>query len=120
MGRGCALEAVRYDKALKADLGRLLTEYGNHVFVLRHHPLRPLLLSFPVKHHWRQLADVDLIDRSAWELVIQVNALGLMGAGSVLVPRPGCGAGGLLWEDVLPVLAKHLDDRFVAVDFTHD
>lgn len=120
MGRGCALEAARYDPALKADLGQLLVERGNHVHLLRARPSKPMLISFPVKHHWCDPADLELIERSAKELVDLCNVHILLQTrrqGCVLVPRPGCGAGQLDWDDVRPVLLRHLDDRFAAVHF---
>lgn len=35
---------------------------------------------------------------------------------TVLLTRAGCGNGGLDWNDVKPVMAKLLDDRFIIVD----
>lgn len=118
MGRGCALQAAQFDPTLKGDLGKLLTEHGNHVHLLRHRVCKPMLISFPVKHHWREPADLDLIERSARELV-ELCSIHLLdkNPGGVLVPRPGCGAGQLEWDDVRTVLLRHLDDRFVAVHF---
>ncbi len=31
------------------------------------------------------------------------------------LPRVGCGNGSLDWEDVQPILERHLDDRFILV-----
>lgn len=45
---------------------------------------------------------VDLVNRHDW--------------GTVALPRIGCGLGGLSWQDcVQPMLAQHLDDRFVVL-----
>ena len=39
------------------------------------------------------------------------------GYNKVLLPRPGCGHGGLNWErDVKPLLQERLDDRFIVVN----
>ena len=38
------------------------------------------------------------------------------GFDTVVLPRPGCGNGGLRWQDVRPLLGLSLDDRFIVVD----
>ena len=56
-----------------------------------------------------------LIRRSARQLVALANKFGYR---EVLIPRPGSGNGKLSWEDdVKPVLAGILDDRFTLVTF---
>lgn len=119
MGRGIAYQATQRDLDVAARLGILLQEYGNHVHIIHENPL---WLSFPVKHHWKEQADIELIERSTKELteVIQdeitykhwkdhnIKSL-------VYLPRPGCGNGRLSWNDVRPVIEPYLDDRFVVV-----
>jgi len=69
-----------------------------------------------VKHHWRERADLILIERSARELVDFVTDLWERGPATICLVRPGCGNGGLDWKDVRPVLAPLLDDRFMVVE----
>jgi hypothetical protein len=121
MGRGCALEAAnRYNAqhttpgrrpvTLQRRLGHYLTAYGNHVGVLVPPPPWTLVV-FPVKHEWMELADLALIQQSAYELIALADRLEWR---RVVLPRPGCGNGGLTWDQVQPLLWD-LDDRFVVV-----
>ena len=108
MGRGIAKEAAIRFPRLPFDLGDKLQRLGNHV-----HSFSLLqLITFPVKHHWQEQADPELISRSVVELVYVVTILKIK---SVYLPRPGCGNGRLKWEDVRPLLLE-LDDRFTVVE----
>lgn len=61
------------------------------------------------------VADPALIAQSCLELVALADAHGWR---RVLLPRPGCGAGGLDWaHDVRPRLCDLLDDRFTVITF---
>lgn len=112
MGRGCAFEAKEKFPDIAKRLGDQLKRIGNHVTFLN---TNPAVLSFPVKHHWYQRADLDFIARSAGELK---GIMGGYGRDTIIVlPRPGCGNGGLRWEDVKPVLEPILDDRFHVIAF---
>lgn len=112
MGRGCAYEATQRYPGIAKMLGDQIKKYGNVVNVLS---VDPWLFSFPVKHHWKQKADLDLIRRSAEEAVVKI---GIVGTGDVVViPRPGCGNGQLTWAEVEPVLSPILDDRFHVITF---
>lgn len=136
MGRGCALEASQIFPDLKESLGYLLKTKGNHC----HHILireGTSLVSFPVKPvikkyeskedvvSWHREAeytkgcyvpgfiapaDLEIIYRSCLELVDMANNWKW---DSVILPRPGCGAGELDWEtQVRPILLGILDNRF--------
>lgn len=63
---------------------------------------------------WGSVADVGLIIRSAKELVTTADHHKWE---SIVVPRPGCGAGELNWAKVGPILSAILDDRFYAITF---
>lgn len=109
MGRGCAREATRLIGGIEYKLGGLLRKYGNRPFRLCRYNGADLA-SFPVKHHWKETADPALIERSAHQLVQMADRFGYR---NVLIPRPGCGNGGLDWQSrVRPILAAILDERF--------
>ena len=125
MGRGCALEAKQRWPALAATLGTYITRFGNRVTYFQDYNL----FTFPVKHEWMQKADIDLIKLSAEQLSLHA----LHSWEVILMPRPGCGNGGLQWcscpegwvglphEDlckgVKHLIAPILDDRFHVITF---
>ena len=108
MGRGCAAEAKKKFPKLPLLLGASIRTHGNTVqyFVDQN------LFSFPVKHQWWEMADLELIRESAKDLQRK-----LLGSSTCVLPRPGCGNGGLRWQDVKPVIADILDDRFHVITF---
>lgn len=128
MGRGCALEAKQQVTGfnLAKHLGGLIQNKGNHVHFLYTDGQQDGIdvYSFPVKHVWNEKADIKLIERSAHELVrLMVGMPSDRGylvndkTSVILLPRPGCGNGHLLWEDVKPILQPILDDRFRIITF---
>ncbi|ABK98694.1 macro domain-containing protein [Pelobacter propionicus] len=112
MGRGVAAQAASLFPDMAQLLGRRLVEGGNHVQYLGEN-----IVSFPVEHSPYQVPDLRLIERSARELVALADEQGWR---SVVVPRPGCGGGGLSWNEVRPILDRCFDDRFtvISVDST--
>ena len=117
MGRGCAREAAARITGLEYHFARLLRRHGNRVMRLTRPRKGAALASFPVKRHWREDADPDLIVRSARQLVALANKFGYS---RIVLARPGCGNGSLRWEDVHPLIADILDDRFTVVTFPQE
>lgn len=112
MGAGVAAQALERFLDLDKVLGRSVEARGNLPFYFygmysRH------IFSFPVKPHWRQSADLELIRKSARDLAVvaghpvHVNE-------TFYLPRPGCGNGRLLWSDVKPVI-EFLPDNVIVV-----
>ncbi len=110
MGRGIALQAKARYPGIEHVLGRLIRENGNHVNLVTGN--YPNIISFPVKSHWRQKADLKLISQSAGELVRLIDQQASYGLLTIALPRPGCGNGKLRWEDVRSIIRPILDNRF--------
>lgn len=107
IGRGVAKQAACRFPDIACTLGILLTEQGSHVF-----DLGCGIITFPVEETAWSLPDLRIIAASAQELRLLADQSGWR---QIVVPRPGCGGGGLAWKDVQPVLAPWLDDRFVII-----
>lgn len=113
MGRGTAAQAKRRYPGLAVRIGNMIKVYGNHVYMFQMNTTKgEMLITFPVKHNWQEPADPELISRSVKELLHLSSRV----HGNFYLPRPGCGNGGLHWDDVKPLLSKHLDDRFIIVE----
>jgi hypothetical protein len=111
-GRGCARQARDRFPDLPRRLGELLRRGGNHV-----HYLGDGLVSFPVEETPWENPDPRLIRRSAGELRELADRSGWQ---TVVVPRPGCGGGGLEWRHVRPLLVEAFDDRFIVITAAGD
>lgn len=123
MGKGCAFEATKRHPKLPAKLGEAVKHHGNHVHwaLVYLDRLYRNVASFPVKPAgsywqpgWMMKADPELIKRSAQELSTLADSQLWT---EIVLPRPGCGNGGLNWVDVKPILADILDDRFTCMTF---
>lgn len=113
MGAGCAKEAKEKVNNLEYVLGRALDNIGNHTTLLGYYEDKGIA-SLPVKHNFWEKADIKLIERSIHELIAITDQHGFE---SVVIPRPGCGNGGLLWEDVRGDIMGYLDDRFTIIGY---
>ena len=116
MTAGCALEAAERWPWLSKVVGDRLKRHGNHVHAVWDGISEQWIVTYPVKVHWRDDADLDLIQRSAQELKDLADRLDWR---RVVLPRPGCGYGRRDWKDVEPLLGA-LDDRFVVVTWKED
>jgi len=142
MGRGCALTAQQMFPDLPELLGSKLTNHGNVVHHLRDvitHDGKIAIVSIPVKpahiikctingksnivdHFNHRVSDGDEVPGfyAKANTVIIAGALVQLVAladahpewKTIVMPRPGCGAGELSWEMVKPMLEEVLDDRF--------
>lgn len=111
MGRGCALEAALKFPDLSKYLGSLVKGFGNIPLVLE----KQTIITFPVKYHWHEKANLNLIIQSAHMVKKIVDMMELK---ELHIPRPGCGNGKLDWSVVKPELKKiFTDDRFIIVSF---
>jgi hypothetical protein len=106
-GRGVARQAVQRFPGIAEKLGTLLSLRGSHVYFLGCG-----IISFPVEETAWSLPDLRIIARSAQEIRALADAEGWP---RIIVPRPGCGGGGLAWQDVKPIVEPWLDDRFLLV-----
>lgn len=70
------------------------------------------LISFPTKTDWRKPSSMTLIERSAKQLMLLIEAMNWQ---NILLPRPGCANGGLCWTDVKELLLPILDDRVTVI-----
>ncbi len=119
MGRGCAKELIDRQPDFALQLGEKLGVFGNTTILWDHEitpNVTPRVITFPVKHNWWEDADLELIAKSATELMSFLNAKHL-GLTKVYLPRPGCGNGKLAWEIVKPIIEGILDDRVIVVTF---
>jgi ribA/ribD-fused uncharacterized protein len=109
MGKGIALQAKERFSSIDKTLGTALKQRGNHVHCLCRKDGK-YVLSFPTKNNWRDKSDIELIKQSCTELIKKMDEVGIK---TCILPRPGCGNGGLKWEEVKKVIAPLLDERVV-------
>lgn len=140
MGKGCAAQAARAWPGLDQKLGNMIKRYGNRAMKLGAVDGK-VLVAFPVKttreecepgkgnvvRHmqmrmkegqmvpgWACVASPEIIIRSAHQLVAMADKFEWT---NVVIPRMGCGAGELNWNEIEPMMQEILDDRFSAITF---
>jgi O-acetyl-ADP-ribose deacetylase (regulator of RNase III)/uncharacterized protein YwgA len=75
--------------------------------------LRPWILNFPTKSHWRAVTNLDHIVRGLEYLNTHIREWGIE---SLAVPPLGCGQGQLEWRVVGPTLYRHLRELDILVE----
>jgi hypothetical protein len=101
MGRGVALEAQLRFPSLPKRLGDALLLSGNRPFVFA----QERLITFPVKWHWSEPADLNLIERSAnWLARVISEKPEILKGQQIYLPAPGTGNGRRTWSQVRPWL----------------
>lgn len=117
MGKGIALDANK-KFGLSLRLGTYLNQYGNRAFNLGKYVNEAnsqifTIFSFPTKHDWKNNSDIELIKKSAKELMEMCDKFNIT---KCYLTPPGCSCGKLDYENtVKPFLSEILDDRFVVV-----
>jgi len=119
MGAGIAKAAAEKYPNLPVWYGKFCQKYGADMAVRPYAEGR--LFLFPTKPlaeqpwlSWKNDACLDLIRRSALQLSTLIDILGReVYIKPVGVPMVGCQNGHLRPKQVLPILRRYLDDRFV-------
>ena len=106
MGKGVALEFKNRYPALfedyRARCGRSEVRPGEPYLW---EDDRVQVLNFPTKRDWRENSRLEDIEQGLQYLAKHYQDLGIQ---SLAMPALGCGNGGLRWEDVRPLITKHL------------
>ncbi len=110
MGRGVALQAAQRFPDLPLLLGHSIKRWGNIPQNFEFGDVT--VVTLPVKHHWGERASLSLITSSI-RLLTQLTDM--MAWKVVVLPRPGCGNGGLTWKTVQPLIS-FLPDNVHVID----
>lgn len=113
MGKGIAKEALDRFPGIDLKLGNIIRKgLGSRCF-----ELVPGVWSFPTKNDWRQPSFLEFIDGSARSLRL-ISTSDVWRNHTFIIPRPGCGCGGLDWRDVkLGLELIFSEDRFKIISY---
>ncbi len=100
MGAGLAKAAAARFPELPAAYGRYLAD-GKRRMAKR--DLRLILA--PSKHHWKEDADLELIEESCRAIGDYARADDMV----IAMPPFGCGLGGLDWQEIHPLVMEWLN-----------
>jgi hypothetical protein len=110
-GRGCAREATQRIPGFARLLGNYIQEHGNVPGFMQVHEAEDYVFIYPVKHKWFEKASPNLILAAAHVLFDRAQA---NPSSQFILPRPGCGNGGLKWWDVKPLI-EFLPDNVLVI-----
>jgi hypothetical protein len=102
MGRGIANQTKLKFPEFPALVGEKIRQFGNKVFYYQGYDI----ITFPVKHNWWEMADLELIKQSVIQLLEIIDYFD-----TVYMTKPGCHNGKLDWEtQVKPILEEVFGD----------
>jgi hypothetical protein len=111
MGRGVASVIKNMFPWTPGVIARMIRSGGNHVYYLGHR-----LITFPTKNDWQEMSNIDLIKKSSQQLVHMIYMYQLK---HVYLPKPGCGSGGLNWDQVEGVITPILQDQNITIIYKY-
>lgn len=100
MGAGCALEAALRVPWLSNRYGTQLQAFPLGVYLV----VEERLVMFPTKYLFNEKSSLPLIRGSCVQLRELIEGTEVR----IVLPRPGCGSGGLDWGQVKPVVEQEL------------
>ena len=74
---------------------------------------RPGVILFPTKVHWRDKSRIEWIEQGLVFLKHNYHEWGLR---SIAMPQIGCGLGGLLWEQVKPLIELYFNNEPIEIE----
>jgi O-acetyl-ADP-ribose deacetylase (regulator of RNase III) len=80
------------------------------------HGATSLILNFSTKQHWRNPSKLEWIEAGLEEFARRYQELGIT---EISFPRLGCGHGRLQWDDVRPLMEKHLGNLPIQIYIHH-
>lgn len=115
MGKGVALEFKnKYPEMYKDYVKRCKNgEMKPGVPYLYYDIFGVSILNFPTKEDWRSMSNIDFVINGLIWFRKNYSELNIS---SIAFQPLGCGNGGLLWEDVGPIMYKYLHDLPIVVE----
>lgn len=108
MGKGLALEfKIRYPEMADDYLIRFKNQQLEIGKPYIYKANDKWIINFPTKNHWALPSKLEYIDKGMRYFAEKIDNWSIK---SIAFPRLGCTSGGLLWEQVKPVMEKYLSD----------
>ena len=76
----------------------------------------PTIINLATKDHWRGKSKIEWVDKGLEKLSEYITKNKIT---SLSIPRPGCGHGGLKWDDVELLVKKHLGNLECDITIHH-
>lgn len=76
----------------------------------------PIIINLATKDHWRGKTRIDWVDKGLGRLADYIRKNKLQ---TLSMPRPGCGKGGLVWDDVEILIQRHLGNLDCDITIHH-